>query len=102
MTSKFYAKELFPNETEEERNERVSNGAKYGHLKRQLHSKEPLTGKTLELALELVTPSPEAEESSLKKQLNGITKKLNAGLVLSDYETHLIVDVLLVHERLQE
>lgn len=101
MVSRFDSGKPFPNETEDQRNERMSMSASYGHLTRRLDNREPLTGRTLELALNLVTPDPSAEKSSFTDQLNGMVIKLKSGEVLDEYEAHLIIDVLLVHERLR-
>jgi hypothetical protein len=83
----------------EVKKERKSYSARLSHITRGLQAGEPLTGKTLELALSLVTcDDPKAGINSDPTYL-GIAKKLREGLPLSDYETHLMVDVRLVHER---
>lgn len=82
---------------EEERNERKSRGASYGHIKRKLNKNEPLTGKNLELALELVDVIGDDEHS---KFLRNVGVKLKAGQPLDEYEHHIMVDVLLLHVRL--
>ena len=81
--------------TEEVQKERKSRGAKYSHVTRRLNANEPLTGKTLELALDLV-----GDGTGSDKYLNSIATKLKAGEPLSEYEHHIMVDVVLVHERL--
>lgn len=83
---------------EVQRKERKAKGASYGHVKRRIRANEPLTGKTLELALELVTPvKPGAPVDELNQS---IAKKLKAGEPLSDYESHIMCDVYLLHARL--
>lgn len=74
---------------EDTRNERKSFGARISHITRRINSKEPLTGKTLELALDIIGDS-----------FPDVSKKLEEGEPLSDYEQHLIVDMRLVHARL--
>jgi hypothetical protein len=82
---------------EEKRKERKSNGARYGHITRRLNNNEPLTGKTLELALELVDVIGDDEQS---KFVRNIGAKLKAGEPLDEYEHHILVDVLMLHARL--
>lgn len=82
---------------EEKRKERKSRGASYGHVKRRLLNNEPLTGKTLELALELVNVNGDDEYSRF---VRNIGVKMSAGQPLSEYEIHIMVDVLLLHARL--
>lgn len=82
---------------EEKRKERKSRGASYGHITRRLNNNEPLTGKTLELALELVDVIGEDEQSKFVKNIG---TKLKAGQPLDEYEHHILVDVLMLHARL--
>ena len=63
-------------------------GARCGHVTRQLRQGKRLSGKTLEFALEVV-----GEDSEI-----GV--KLKAGTPLTDYESHLVIDVFLLHYRL--
>lgn len=84
---------------EERRKARKSSGASYGHAKRRLLRNEPLTGKTLELALALVPYSIPAKGPS-DELFNSISDKLNSGQPLDEYEMHIMVDVLLLHARL--
>lgn len=81
----------------EKQKERKSRGAGYGHIKRKLNNNEPLTGKTLELALELVDVVGEDEQS---KFVRNIGNKLKEGKALDEYEYHILVDVLMLHARL--
>jgi hypothetical protein len=73
--------------TDEQKRAAKSFGARCGHVKRRLKQGEPLTGKTLELALEYA-------------QDDEVARKLNAGENLSEYEYHVLVEVLLLHARL--
>ena len=77
------------------RKERKARNASYGHVKRRLIKSEPLTGKTLDLALDLIGRGKTGNE-----YLDPIAKKLSEGQPLSDYETHIMVDVILVHASL--
>ena len=74
------------------KNERKSNSARIGHIKRRLNAGERLTGKTLELALDLC-PGDD-------KWTKDIPRKLIDGEELTKYEHHLMVDVISVHARL--
>lgn len=73
--------------TEEQKRAAKSFGARCGHVKRRLKQGEALTGKTLELALEYA-------------QDDEVVRKLHAGEPLSEYEYHILVEVLLLHARL--
>lgn len=79
--------------------ERKSYSARLSHITRRLVSKQPLKGKTLELALSLVTCDDPNAGINTDPLFQGIARKLEAGEPLDDYETHLMVDVRLVHER---
>lgn len=83
---------------EEMKKDKKSRGASYGHVKRRLLKNEPLTGKTLELALELVETPPNTGD--LPKLSKSISHKLQNGQPLDEYELHVMVDVLLLHARL--
>jgi hypothetical protein len=83
----------------EVKKERKSYSARLSHVTRRLMKKEPLTGKTLELALELVTCDDPEAGINRDPFYMGIAKKLREGQPLDDYETHIMVDVRLVHER---
>lgn len=79
---------LTTEEYKQKQRARKSFSARCGHIKRRLNSNEPLTGKSLELALELA-----GDDSDL-------ARKLMTGETLSSYEHHLFVDVVLLHARL--
>lgn len=71
--------------------------AKCGHVKRRLIRNERLTGKVLQFAFGVV----EDGRCSLGNELaDSLAKKLAAGETLTDYELHVMVDVLLLHKRL--
>ena len=71
--------------------------AQCGHVKRRLSRNESLEGKVLEFALSVI----EGDESSSNDDfLSGIADKLKAGEKLSEYEYHIMVEVLLLHVRL--
>lgn len=73
--------------TEVQKRAARSFGARCGHVKRRLKQGEQLTGKTLELALEYA-------------QDDEVARKLKAGEILSEYEYHVLVEVILLHARL--
>ena len=73
--------------TEQQKRAAKSFGARCGHVKRRLKQGEPLTGKTLELALEYA-------------QDDEVARKLEAGEELTEYEYHVLVEVTLLHARL--
>lgn len=77
------------------RKERKSRNASYGQVKRRLMENKPLTGKTLEIALDLA-----GDGNTGDKYLDPIAKKLMAGQPLTDYEIHIMVDVRLLHAQL--
>lgn len=79
---------------------RKSRGAGYGHVKRRILANEPLKGKSLELALDLVMPETPRVGDTLTERRYSIAKKLQEGQPLDDHEQHIVVDVLLVHARL--
>lgn len=79
--------------------ERKVMGARWSHVTRRLLKNEPLKGKTLDLALSLVTcDDPKAGVNS-DPFAQGIAKKLVAGEPLGEYEIHMMVDVWMVHAK---
>lgn len=70
-----------------------SISAMCGHVKRRLNQNEPLEGKVLEFALDIIGDTDH-------ELLIGIAKKLKAGEKLDEYEHHTMVDVILLHVRL--
>ena len=73
------------------------NSAKCGHVKRRLTRGEPLTGKVLQFALEVLAESGGGTGDDFT---DGIAEKLLTRTQLTDYELHLMVDVFLLHQRL--
>lgn len=69
-----------------------STSAKCGHIKRRLSRGERLTGKTLEFALEVLA-------TGCGESKGEIAEKLEAGIQLTEYELHLMLDVYLLHAR---
>jgi len=63
---------------------------------RRLTRDEPLTSKVLEFAIRVIDESRKGADDDL---LTGMADKLTAGRQLSDYELHIMLDVLLVHKR---
>lgn len=84
---------------EEKRKNWKSSAAIYGNIKRRLERNEPLKGKSLELALEIVDLHGEDELSILAKK---ISLKITTGQSISEYERHIMLDMLMVHHRLCE
>lgn len=71
-----------------------SLSAKCGHVKRQLMQGKPLTGELLEFALGCMN------EGSGHKLLDEISRKLRSGDQLTEYESHIFVEVILLNVRL--
>lgn len=67
-------------------------------VKKRLNAREPLTGKYLEFALSLV---PDRQGDKYDATWDSMERQLKAGEPLGDYEQHLMVDVFLLHVRLQ-
>ena len=72
-----------------------SMSARFGHIKGRLIREEALTGKHLELALDVV-----GDGSSGDELIDGISNKLQTGQKLDAYELHLMLDVFLLHAKL--
>lgn len=72
-----------------------SMSARFGHIKRRLIREEALTGKHLELALDVVGDGSTGDEL-----IDGISNKLQTGQKLDAYELHLMLDVFLLHAKL--
>jgi hypothetical protein len=78
-----------------------SISAQCGHVKRRLRAGEPLTGKVLEFALSVVEPdAAAAPDDKFAMLMRGIAEKFKAGQPLTDYEHHIVVDMILLHVRL--
>lgn len=74
--------------------------ARYGHIKRRLSKDEPLKGKTLTLALEVIDENYH-EGSSDEAFLSKFRDKIKSGQPLDEYEYHVFVEVMLLHKRLE-
>ena len=86
--------------TAEERKEGRSEGALFSNLERRLENKEPLTGKTLELAIKIVTPDPLCEDKEFNETCCVILEKFKNGEPLEHKELTLFLDILVVHHQL--
>jgi hypothetical protein len=75
-----------------------SISAKCGHVKRRLSRGEPLTGKLLEFALDVIGEG--TGNSRHDAFFDVIAAKLKDGTQLSEYEFHMFVEVVLLHVRL--
>jgi len=76
-----------------------SISAKCGHVTRCLNKNEPLSEKVLEFAIGII-------DENLKKGfdselLGTISSKLTNGELLDDYESHIMLDVILLHKKLE-
>jgi hypothetical protein len=76
-----------------------SMSAKYGHIKRRLSQGEPLTGKTLKTALEVLECDGNGSSDNM---IDTIREKIVKGESLTEYEYHIFVEVILVHAKLSE
>lgn len=74
--------------------ERKSRGGKFSHITRGLNADTPLTGKTLELVLEIIGDGKQG------KLLDDIANKLKTGQSLTSEEHSYMVDAVLVRARL--
>jgi hypothetical protein len=70
-----------------------SFSARVGHIKRYLNKNEPLEGKILEFAIELFG-------NSTDETIKGIIEKIKLKQSLTEYEQHIMVDVVLDHIKL--
>lgn len=77
---------------------RKSHSARCGHVKRRILAGESLKRKTLEFALEIIASHDSFSDNKL---LNEMARKLRAKIPLTDYEAHILVDVLLVHSKIE-
>jgi len=78
-----------------------SKSACIGHIKRKLLQKQPLTGKSLDLCLNIITPDKE-NKSVLSDIVRNICDKILNRLNLDDYELYVLCDVILVHAQIYE
>lgn len=73
-----------------------SYSALCSHVTRRIHRNERLTGSVLQCALDAIEGARRHEE------VERMAQKLIAGEGLDDYESHLMLDMYLVHARLAE
>lgn len=86
---------IWENEERSEREKR-SWSAKCGHIKRRISADEPLKGKTLVFALELL----KSESFSDNDMIKTISEKIKKGDNLSNYEKSILEDAILTHAKL--
>lgn len=88
--SKNYFSALKDNEILKKKSTDVS----YDRIKHCLSNNEPLTGATLDLALDLVDVHGDSEFSVFTRNIG---TKLKSGQPLDEYEHHILVDVLMLY-----
>lgn len=86
--------DLYRNERSEK--EKRSWSAKCGHIKRKIFANEPLKGKTLKFALQVL----EASKQSKNDIIVTISDKIRKGEDLNDYEKSMMEDAILTHSKL--
>lgn len=86
----------FLEESLERRARKKAVATQCGHVTRRLINGERLTGKVLAFALDVVSDEGAPPGSTER----AIAEKLKKGKKLDDYEAHVLVDVLLLHTRL--
>ena len=77
---------------------RKAHSARCGNVKRRIMAGEPLVGKTLNFALELLEKCRGLSDDVFLREL---ATKLEKGIPLTEYEEHIMVDVILVHSRIK-
>ena len=75
-----------------------SESARLGHIKRNLAAGEPLKGKTLKLALEIL--DVDYDNSKFGLFMKGIREKIKSGETLGEYEYHYFVETILQNMKL--
>ena len=73
--------------------EKRSIGAKCGHVIRRISKGEPLKGKTLKFALEILGQN---EQDSTDSTIYLISNKIKKGQELDDYEKSILEDIGLI------
>lgn len=79
--------------------DRKSHSARCGHVRRCILSGTPMSKKVLNFALGVIESSRTG--FSDEAFLDELIKKLEQQTPLSEYEQHILVDVLLLHSRLK-
>ncbi|HAT9211473.1 hypothetical protein SCP20_00445 [Legionella pneumophila serogroup 1] len=87
----------FPDERNQFDNMVLLDNSNFTNIKQCLANNERLTGKELEIALDLVDVLGDDEQSRFVRNI-GI--KMKAGEPLDEYEYHVLVDVLMLHQQL--
>ncbi|QIN33801.1 hypothetical protein [Legionella longbeachae] len=87
----------FPDERNQFDNMLVLDDSNFANIKQCLANNERLTGKELEIALDLVDVLGDDEQS---KFIRNIGIKVKSGEPLDEYEYHILADVLMLHEQL--
>lgn len=87
----------FPEERNKFDNMLVLDDSNFSNIKQCLVNKERLTGKELEIALDLVDVLGDDEQSRF---VRNIGTKMKEGEPLDEYEYHILVDVLMLHQQL--
>ena len=77
---------------------RKSHSARCGHVKRRILAGERLKGKTLNFALDVLGSQRGFSDQSF---LYDVAEKLKQGTPLTEYEVHIIVDVVLLHSMIK-
>ncbi len=86
---------IWENEERSEREKR-SWSAKCGHIKRRISADEPLKGKTLAFALDMLKSESFLDNDMIKT----ISEKIKKGDNLSNYEKSILEDAILTHSKL--
>lgn len=79
--------------------ERKGHSARCGHVRRCILSGTPMSKKVRDFALAVIESSRDG--FSDMAFLDGIARKLEQQAQLSEYEKHIMVDVLLLNSRLK-
>ncbi|MFO2857372.1 hypothetical protein SCN05_02420 [Legionella pneumophila serogroup 1] len=87
----------FPEERNQFDNMLVLDDSNFANIKQCLTNNVRLTGKELEIALDLVDVLGDDEQSRF---VRNIGTKMKAGEPLDEYEYHILVDVLMLHQQL--
>lgn len=73
--------------------------AKCGHVTRKINQDEPLKGKVLKTALDAIDYCRKGKSD---EQLEGIAEKLVKGQSLTDYEAHIMREVVMLNYRTKD
>ncbi|HAT9038833.1 TPA: hypothetical protein JBA84_03455 [Legionella pneumophila subsp. pneumophila] len=87
----------FPDERNQFDKMLLLDNSNFTNIKQCLANNERLTGKELEIALDLVDVLGDDEQSRFVRDIG---TKMKAGDPLDEYEYHILVDVLMLHQQL--